>query len=118
MTLGPARPSLVDMPPSKRPRTVRREAEREASRLARAREALAALEDGGAPERPIVVASASQIEPHAASMRCPVCGDGLRVVDHEVRHTTAGSLRVVTAKSPQCGRVRTIWFSVRAPLPN
>lgn len=104
------------MATKKRARTLRRELERERSKLARTREALEALDFGGSPERPIEVESASQIEPHARAMHCPVCDDAYRVLDHEV--AKGGALRVVTAQSPQCGRTTKIWFRLRLTLPS
>ncbi len=92
---------------------MRRELAREQDKLARAREQLAALQAGGNPERPVVVESASQIEPHARSMTCPVCGDHFRVLEHTVQHRPGGSLRLVSVVSPQCGRRRTIYFAIR-----
>ena len=46
---------------AKRSRTERREREREAKKLAEARVKLAALEPGGAPDRPVEVTSASGV---------------------------------------------------------
>src|SRR5689334_697049 len=60
---------------AKRARTERREAARDAVKMAVARMKLAALEPGGAEDRPIEVTSASIIEPHASSMICPACGN-------------------------------------------
>ena len=57
----------------KRPRTERRERERALDKLARDREKLARLELGGSAERPIELESASQVEPHARSLRCTRC---------------------------------------------
>jgi hypothetical protein len=109
---------MIDMATKKRPRTLRRELERERNKLAKVRESLAALEPGGAPERPIEVESASQVEPHTRSMHCPICEDSYRVLDHEVATGPHGMLRVVTAQSPQCGRTTKIWFVLRPTLPN
>jgi hypothetical protein len=63
-------------------RAARREAERAAVKLARERERLAALEPGGAPERPIDLTSASEVEITARSMPCPRCGGEVRVDEH------------------------------------
>jgi hypothetical protein len=109
----------------KRARTERREAEREAARLARARIRLAALEAGGASDRPIEVTSASIIEPHASSMPCAACGgQGLRVDEHvAVTLERAGDeparrLRVVHVNCPRCGTRREVFFRVGTVLPS
>ncbi len=100
---------------AKRARTERREAEREAAKLARARMRLAELEEGGAPERPIEVASASVIEVHASSLPCASCGAlGVRVEEHEAER----GQRVVRVKCPRCGTRRSIWFRIGTALPS
>jgi predicted RNA-binding Zn-ribbon protein involved in translation (DUF1610 family) len=102
---------------AKRPRTERREAERDAAKLARARMKLAALEPGGGPERPIEVTSASVIEPHASSMPCAACGaQGLRIEEH-VAELSRG-LRVVHVLCPRCGTRREVFFRIGTVLPS
>lgn len=103
---------------SRRARTVRREEERALQKLAAAKEKLAAFDEGASPERAIPLESASQVEVHAASMTCPVCGDHYRVNEHTVVVHAGRSLRVAHVISPQCGRERRLYFSVRAALPN
>src|SRR6478672_5038746 len=94
---------------AKRARTERREAAREAEKLARARMKLALLEAGGAPERPIVVASASVVEPHATSLPCPACGvGGVRLDEHAAEE----GLRVTRVRCARCGTRREIWFRI------
>jgi hypothetical protein len=105
---------------AKRSRTERREAERDAEKLARARSKLAALEPGGAPDRPIEVTSASIIEPHASSMPCSRCGElGARIEEH-VAVTLAGErrLRVVHTTCPRCGTRREVFFRIGTVLPS
>ena len=102
------------MATKKRPRTVRRELERTKSKLARVKESLEDLEVGGSPDRPLEVESASQVEPHARSMHCPVCDEPYRVDEHEAKD----GLRVVSVTSPRCGRTRKIWFRLRPTLIN
>jgi hypothetical protein len=106
------------MPAKKRPRTIRREGERADAKLVRAREALFALEEGGATHHPIVVESASQIEPHAESLQCPACGDHFLVEDHEVLHREGGSIRVVSVLSRHCGKRRKLYFAIQPALPS
>lgn len=102
----------------KRPRTERRERDRAAEKLADARERLAALEPGGAPARPLDVASASVIEPHAGSMPCARCGGGLRIEEHAAREVDGARLRLVSARCPSCGARRAIWFRILAQALN
>ena len=104
---------------AKRPRTERREAARDAAKMARARMRLAALEPGGAPDRPIEVTSASIIEPHASSMPCPACGSqGQRVEEHVAQTIEGSRLRVVHASCPRCGMRREIYFRISTALPS
>lgn len=102
----------------KRARTQRREAARKLAKLVDAKVALEAIEAGGAPDRPIEVESASQIEVHAKAMECPECGDHWQVDDHAVEVHGGRSLRVVHARSAQCGRKRRIYFVISPKLTN
>src|SRR4051812_8535806 len=102
---------------AKRPRAERREAARDNAKLARVRMKLAALEPGGASDRPIEVTSASIIEPHASSTTCAACGNhGVRVGEHIARtiegteSEPARRLRVVEVICPRCGTRREIFF--------
>jgi hypothetical protein len=104
----------------KRARTERREAEREAAKLSRVRMKLAALEAGGAPDRPIEVASASIVEPHASSMPCPACGaPNVRVEEH-IAATLEGDrrLRVTKVICPRCSARRDVYFRIGTVLPS
>jgi hypothetical protein len=109
----------------KRARTERREAARATVKIARARMRLAALEPGGAPDRPIEVTSASTIEPHASSMACAACGSqGQRVDEHVARtievlaNAPARRLRIVHARCSRCGTRRDIYFRIATVLPS
>ena len=93
-----------------RSRTVRRQAERDARKLADAKWKLMLLEPGFRPDKPIVVESASQIEPHVRGMQCPTCDVSFHVVEHAA--TAEG--RVVMARCPQCGKAPSIHFVLRA----
>lgn len=100
---------------AKRSRTERREAQRAAVKLAERRMKLAALEPGGAPERPIEVTSASAVEPHARGMPCAACGaDGVRVEEH----AAVTGLRVARVVCPRCGVRRDVFFRLGTPLPS
>jgi anthranilate/para-aminobenzoate synthase component II len=97
-----------------RSRTVRRQAERDARKLADAKWKLTLLEPGFRPDRPLVVESASQIEPHVRGMECPVCGVCFHVADHVA--TPEG--RIVKARCPQCGKTPSVYFVLRAAAVN
>jgi hypothetical protein len=100
---------------AKRARTERREMEREAQKIARARMKLALLEPGGSPARPIEVSSASVIEPHASSLPCPACGaQGVRVEEHAAEQ----GIRVTRVRCARCGARREIWFRIGTTLPS
>ena len=104
---------------AKRARTERREAARDAVKAARVRLKLAALEPGGAPDRPIEVTSASIIEPHASSMPCAVCGAlGARVEEHIAVTLEERRLRVVHLSCPRCGTRREVFFRIGTVLPS
>ncbi len=97
----------------KRPRTERREAARAAEKLASQRQKLATLEPGGAPDRPLEVATASVIETHAKSFACLRCGElGGRIEDHDAREIDGRRLRVVRTACPQCGAARLTYFRI------
>jgi predicted Zn finger-like uncharacterized protein len=93
-----------------RKRTSRRRDERDAKKLASAKWKLALLEDGFRADRPLVVDSPSQIEPHVRAMTCPSCGAPFRVEEHAA---TPGG-RIVSAHCPQCGRTAQIYFVLRS----
>lgn len=108
---------------AKRSRTERREREREAQKLVRARVKLAELEAGGAADRPIEVTSASVIEPHAMSMPCAACGaTAIRVDEHVAVTLGQGAderrLRVVRARCAACGHRRDVYFRIGTTLAN
>jgi len=97
-----------------RSRTVRRQAERDARKLADIKWKLTLLEPGFRPDKPIAVESSSQIEPHVRGIRCPVCDVGFHVVEHVA--TAEG--RVVKARCPQCGKSPSVHFVLRAASVN
>ncbi len=98
----------------KRTRTRRRELERDVKKLEDAREKLALLSAGGGPERPIEVASASVIEPHAIGLGCARCEGPLRLEAHDAVATEHGPRRRVRARCTQCRAVRVVWLSITA----
>lgn len=102
----------------KRDRTLRREEQRRDLKLADAVARLEQLEPGGGAGHPLVVESASQIEPHARAMRCGHCGDALRVLEHAAEQTPHGARRIVTTESRGCGQRRRIYFVIRMAFAN
>lgn len=101
---------------AKRGRTDRRRLERDAKKLGDAREKLARLSEGGAPERPIDVESASVVEPRAAALGCARCGGEVRVLEHDAVTTSAGGLRRVRARCKECNAVREVWLRIAERL--
>lgn len=112
------------MPKKPRPRTQRRGAERALGKLHEAREQLFRLEPGGAPERPVLVASAAVIEAQAQSTPCPRCEGKLELVEHVAvtvtrdAGATAARLREVRLRCRQCGSARSMWFQINDIGPN
>ena len=94
------------------PNAQRRARARAADKLARQRERLATLADGGAPDRPIDVVSASVIEAQAAGNACLRCAASCRVVEHAAATMGERRLRVVRLECPQCGTPRTVYFRI------
>lgn len=103
----------------KRPRTLRRQAARQADALANARRKLWALDPGGARDNPIELASMSQVDGAVRALRCVACDSPL-TLDHEVSVVYAGRvLRTVELSCRQCSERHTAHFALRAaPTPN
>ncbi len=55
---------------------------------------LAALEPGGAPDRPIEVVTASLVEPKARALPCAACGETVRLEDHTAHTIDGAALRL------------------------
>jgi hypothetical protein len=98
-----------------RKRTEKRAAARNAVKLAKDRVRLAALEDGGSPDRPIWVSSASLVEPAALALGCSACGGPVRLLEHEAKAFGAQLLRVVHASCIDCGHRRSVYVGLRDP---
>jgi hypothetical protein len=99
-------------------RKERRERERAAEKIVRAKEKLARMEEGGAPERPIVLESASQVETHARSTTCARCDVPHHVDDHTAETAGDVRLRVAHVRCAMCGSRRAIYYRLAPPLPN
>jgi hypothetical protein len=106
------------MAAKKKPRTLRRELDRETVKLAAQREKLANLEPGGSPARPIEIVSASLVEVTAESTKCPRCGGPLRVEEHAAQTLNGVPLRIAWVRCRDCGHRRAIYFRITTVLPN
>jgi hypothetical protein len=103
----------------KRPeRSERRERERAARKLVRARERLAGLEVGGSPARPFEVPSSSVIDVRARAQPCPQCGGRLRLDEQTAEKIDGVSLRATHLVCQLCGTPRVFWFRITSPLPS
>lgn len=102
----------------KRDRTVRREAARAIDKSLSERLALAKLEPGGAPARPLVVSTAALVEPTARALPCPACGGSVRLLEHTAEERAGRRLRVVQVDCAACGTRVEGFFEVAPPLLN
>ena len=101
-----------------RPRTERRVRERAARQLVRDRQQLAALERGGAPDRPIDVPSTSVIAVRARATPCPLCAGTLRIDEESAESREGKLLHAAHVSCLSCGVARVLWFHVSSPLPS
>ena len=93
-------------------RRARRQRERELRKSVRqiARAALAA--PGGAPARPLNVASAAVIDGRARSLSCMQCGGELEPRGDRASSTARGVLREIEMACRRCHAPRTLWFLI------
>lgn len=101
-----------------RKRTERRAAERAAAKLSEQREKLFFASDGGSIDHPLVVESASLVEPRALSQQCPRCEGALRLISHDAVTHKGASLRAARVRCSQCASPWTMWFRIERALPN
>ena len=101
------------------PARERREAMRARPELANAVFGLASLEPGGSFERPLEVASASEVDVLAESLACPLCSGACRLVEeHTVVSRGDARRRRAEVACVHCGAERELWFRVGSPLPS
>ncbi len=81
--------------------------------LARVR-ALEVVQDGGSPDRPIVVDSAAVIDGRAARFTCTACGSEVRVADHRAAIIDGARLRVAHLACRMCRLDRVVYFRLRS----
>lgn len=91
-------------------RALRRQVERDLEKLGRNKEKLAALSPGGAPERPIEIRSASEVEVIARSTPCLRCGGSMRVMEHLAETIGVERLRIARLSCSLCGAERSVYF--------
>jgi hypothetical protein len=96
----------------KRARTQRRKAQRQSAKLGDAREKLAAISEGGSPDRPLEVESASIVEGRALALGCARCEGEVRLDDHAAVH----GLRRVRTRCKACRSAREVWVRVAERL--
>jgi hypothetical protein len=101
----------------KRPRTMKREADRSVEKLQRDARKVYELEPGGAPERPITLASPSQVEVDAEGRMCPACGGRVRLLEpHAVLEHQGERLRVARTQCILCREAWSRYYRVGAVL--
>ncbi len=103
--------------PKRRPgRLVRRARERVHEKLVRDLEALARLEAGGSPQRPLIVASPPVVDLRAVAKPCPLCGGPLKLEEHAAVEIEGERLRVASVACILCGTRRELYFRLSEPL--
>jgi hypothetical protein len=101
-----------------RKRTLRRAEDRAQQKLAKQLETLAAHEPGGAPERPIVLSSASEVEVTATAKPCAICRSAVRVEEHAAQTVGGVPLRIARVVCTFCRARRDIYFQLAGSLKN
>jgi hypothetical protein len=94
----------------------RRQQERELKKEIRERQRLALSGPGGAPDRPLTVASAAVIEGRARSTPCIQCAGELDLREHAAELVDGRSLRRVDLRCRRCDAPRQLWFCIVTPL--
>lgn len=100
----------------KRRRAERRERDQGRERLAKEIERLAAMEEGGSPERPIPIDSVAVVEIRALARSCPLCGGAVRLDAHTAEVIGGVRLRVAALACTLCGSRRAVYFRLDEPL--
>lgn len=96
---------------AERKRALRRAEERAQQKLARDLTKLAAMEPGGAPDRPIVIASPSEVEVRATAP-CAVCRSTVKVEEHTAETLGGRRLRVARVVCTFCRARRAVYFQL------
>lgn len=101
-----------------RPRTVRRQLERDQRHLLAAKLKLATLSEGGSISRAFSVESASVVEARATTFPCLACEQTTHVLAHEAITDGPHRLRQVTVGCTRCGMRRSLFFKIAGPALN
>lgn len=99
-----------------RPRRERRAAERQIKKTREDLRRLYALEPGGSPDRPIQLASASEVETVAQSRPCPYCEGSVRVTDHTAEVQQGARLRIARLVCTMCHTPLSRYFTLGPTL--
>jgi hypothetical protein len=99
-------------PRGPRSRADRRARTRTHGKLARDLDRLARLAPGGAPDRPLPIASPAQVEVIAGARPCPLCDGALRVEDHAAETVGGVRLRIARVVCTACGVRRSVYFTL------
>ncbi|MFN8545230.1 MAG: hypothetical protein U0807_13635 [Candidatus Binatia bacterium] len=99
-------------------RSVRHDRDRAQAEIVQDLERLARLAPGGAPERPLPVASPAQVEAAAARQPCPLCDGNMRLEEHTAETVAGVRLRVARVICTSCAMRRAVYFRIGAPLLN
>lgn len=99
----------------RRRRAERRERDLGRQRLAQEIERLAALEEGGSPQRPIAIDSTAVVEIRAVARPCPLCGEPLKLDAHTAEVIDGIRLRVAAVACTLCGTRRAVYFRLAEP---
>ena len=78
-------------------------------------EKLASLEEGGAPDRPIVVDSPAVVDLRAVAKPCPLCDGSMRLEEHTSEEIDGERLRVAALSCTRCGVRRSRYFRLGGP---
>jgi hypothetical protein len=84
----------------------------ELARAIEARERTVQVHLGGNPREPIWLQSPAQVEAHARSLPCPLCGGTLRVGEHAAETIGSARLRIAYVSCLECSASRAIYFRV------
>ena len=88
----------------------RRRAERANARMQQRVRDLEAQQEGGSPERPIIVASTAVIEGRAARFSCTACGGEVDVAEHRAEVIAGVRMRVARVSCRMCRLERPVYF--------
>ena len=95
----------------------RRRAKRAKAQTQQRMRDLEAQQDGGSPERPIIVASTAVIEGRAARFSCTACGGEVDVAEHRAEHIAGVRIRVARVSCRVCRLERPVYFRLTDATP-